>query len=368
MPKVSWHLLSYSVLLLLFVLLTCCGSQAAGSAPGTAVNLFTGTTPITCAKWEEMQCVEGSVRSLRVPSLVEVDGAVFAVAEAHCKNGSGSFSGIVSQHLKRIGTEPTEIPMGAGRGSFHTQLLKEGGNEMRDTSRPTTIVSGNNVYVLLRSCSRATPETREADQSGCKIVLVKGSVTEGEEKKVQWNETHAMYPQSRVRGSFTYFSAGGGSGTVMSDGAVVFPVQATKDGRNVLLILRFTPFLNRWGPVVDTVGEGCHNPSIVEWGEVDDRRIFVMAPCTDGSYHVHKSLISLYYWSDGEPISQVWGNSRDRKGEGARSGFISATIDGMKLMLLSTPVYSEEKGEGQAASLDDRQCPCARRWAGVSRR
>ncbi|RNF00919.1 trans-sialidase, partial [Trypanosoma rangeli] len=117
MPKMYRHLFSYSVLLL-FVLLTCCGSQAAGSVPGTAVNLFTGTTPITGAKWEGMQCVEGSVRSLRVPSLVEVDGAVFAVAEAQCKNGVDSFTGIVSQHLKEIGTEPTEIPMGAGTGSF----------------------------------------------------------------------------------------------------------------------------------------------------------------------------------------------------------------------------------------------------------
>ncbi|RNE96135.1 trans-sialidase, partial [Trypanosoma rangeli] len=118
MPKMSWNLLSYSVLLLLFVLLTCCGSQAAGSDPRDVINSFTGTTPIAGAKWEEMQCVEGSVRSLRVPSLVEVDGAVFAVAEAQCKNGNVSFTGILSQHLKEIGPEPTEIPMGAGTGSF----------------------------------------------------------------------------------------------------------------------------------------------------------------------------------------------------------------------------------------------------------
>ncbi|RNE99473.1 trans-sialidase [Trypanosoma rangeli] len=343
----SWHFFSYSVLLPLFVLLTCCGSQAAGSIPGTAINLFGGTTPITGAKWEEMQRVEGSVRSLRVPSLVEVDGAVFAVAEAQCKNGSGSFTGILSQHLKEIGTEPTEIPMGAGTGSFHTQLLKEGGNEMKDAVRPTTIVSGNNVYMLLGSCSRATPETKEADRSGCKIVLVKGSVTGGGEKKVQWGEPHAMHSDTGVRGSLTHLSAVGGSGTVMSDGTLVFPMQATKSGKNVLLILRFTPSENKWEPLLDTVGEGCHNPSIVEWGEVDDRRIFMMTPCTDGSYHVYRTITSLKYWYDSAPITQLWGNSRDRKGEAVRSGFITATIDGKKVMLLTTPVYSDEKGEGQ---------------------
>ncbi|RNE95216.1 trans-sialidase, partial [Trypanosoma rangeli] len=301
--------------------------------------------PITGAKWEEMQCVEGSVRSLRAPSLVEVDGAVFAVAEAQCKNRSGSFTGIMSQHLKGIGPEPTEIPMVAGTGSFHTQLLKEGDNEMKDTTRPTTLVSGNNVYMLLGSCSRATPETREADRSGCKIVLVKGIATEGGEKKVQWNETYAVEIRLGVFViPLSYLSAVGGSGTVMSDGRLVFPMQTTKNGKNVLQAVHFTPSENKWEPLVDPMGEGCHNPSIVEWGEVYDRRIFMIAPCTDGSYHVYRTLALYDCLRDTEPISQVWGNSRDGKGEGVQSGFITATIDG-KVMLLTMPVYSEEKGE-----------------------
>ncbi|RNE97184.1 trans-sialidase [Trypanosoma rangeli] len=341
----SWHLFSYLVMLLLFVLLTCCGIEAAGSAPGMDINSLTGTTPITGAKWEEMQCAEGSVRSLRVPSLVEVDGAVFAVAEAHCKNGSGSFTGILSQHLKGIGTEPTEIPMGAGTGSFHTQLLKEGGNEMRDTVRPTTIVNDNNVYVLLGSCSRATLESKEADRSECKIMLVKGSVTDGGEKKVQWGEPHAADFEARIRATpGTYVSAGGGSATVMSDGTLVFPLQATRNRNTFLMVAHFTPSENRWEPVVDMVDEGCSDPSIVEWDDVYERRIFMMAPCTNGSYYMYKSL-SLYYWPTGEPISRLWGISGDRKREGVRSSFITATINGKKVMLLTTPVYSEEKGE-----------------------
>ncbi|RNE97215.1 trans-sialidase, partial [Trypanosoma rangeli] len=347
MPKMSWHLFSYSVLLLLFVLLTCCGSEAAGSIPGTAINLFEETTPITGDKWEEMQCVEGSFRSLRVPSLVEVDGAVFAVAEAHCKNGSGSFTGIVSQHLKGIGTEPSEIPMGAGTGSFHTQLLKEGGNEMRDTVRPTTIVNDNNVYMLLGSCSRATLESKEADRSECKIMLVKGSVTEGGEKKVQWGEPHAVEIQlGKLATPGTYVSAVGGSGSVMSDGTLVFPMQATDNGNTFLLSAHFTPSENEWEPVVDMVGEGCSDPSIVEWDDVYELRIFMITPCKRRSYYMYKTS-SFYYWSGGEPISRVWGISGDRKREGVRSGFITADIDGKKVMLLTMPVYSEEKGEGR---------------------
>ncbi|RNE96064.1 trans-sialidase [Trypanosoma rangeli] len=73
----------------------------------------------------------------------------------------------------------------------------------------------------------------------------------------------------------------------------------------------------------------------------------MIAPCTDGSYYVYSTIISWKYWYGNAPISCMWDNSRDRKGEAVRSGFITATIDGKKVMLLSTPVYSDEKGEGQ---------------------
>ncbi|RNE97671.1 trans-sialidase [Trypanosoma rangeli] len=344
MPK---QLFSFAGLLLC-VLLMCCGSGAAAGDQKNVVDPFTGTAIVSGAEWEDVTNGGASVKSLRVPSLVEVDGAVFAVAEAQCKNGNGSFTGIVSRHLKGIGSKPTEIPMGAGTGSFHTQLLKEGDNGMKDTARPTTLVSGNNVYVLLGSCSRATPESKEADRSSCKLLLVKGSVTESGEKKVRWSEPHTVeFELGLFVKSLTHLSAVGGSGAVMSDGALVFPVQATKNGKKVLLAARFSPSENKWGPLDDTVGEGCHNPSIVEWGEGMYRHLLMMAPCTDGSYYVYESFISLRAWRALKaPISRLWGNSRDRKGEGVRSGFVTADIDGETVMLLTTPVYSE-KGEGR---------------------
>ncbi|RNE95055.1 trans-sialidase, partial [Trypanosoma rangeli] len=107
------------------------------------------------------------------------------------------------------------------------------------------------------------------------------------------------------------------------------------------------PSENKWQPLLDTVGEGCGDPSIVEWGEERYRHLLMMAPCTDGSYHVHSTAESWEYWYSSAPISRVWGNSHDRKGDGVRSGLITATIDGKKVMLLTTPVYSEEKGESQ---------------------
>ncbi|RNF01521.1 trans-sialidase [Trypanosoma rangeli] len=92
--------------------------------------------------------------------------------------------------------------------------------------------------------------------------------------------------------------------------------------------------------------EGYKDLSIVEWGE--DQKLRMIAPCKDGYYDVYESTRAGTRWyTNGAPISRVWGNSRDRKGEGALSGFITATVDGIKVMLLTTPVYSEEKGEGR---------------------
>ncbi|RNE95656.1 trans-sialidase, partial [Trypanosoma rangeli] len=50
-------------------------------------------------------------------------------------------------------------------------------------------------------------------------------------------------------------------------------------------------------------------------------------------------------WFGSTPITRVWGTSLKRQGDGVRSGFITAAIEDKKVMLLTTPVYSEEKKE-----------------------
>ncbi|RNE98211.1 trans-sialidase [Trypanosoma rangeli] len=66
-----------------------------------------------------------------------------------------------------------------------------------------------------------------------------------------------------------------------------------------------------------------------------------MAPCEQGSYDVYKSPGDGKSWFGAEPISRVWGNSHDRKGDGVRSGFTAAKIENLRVMLLTTPVYSK---------------------------
>ncbi|EKF29497.1 trans-sialidase, putative, partial [Trypanosoma cruzi marinkellei] len=52
------------------------------------------------------------------------------------------------------------------------------------------------------------------------------------------------------------------------------------------------------------------------------------------------------WWTEEyDTLSRVWGNSRTRKGHGVQGGFVSATIGGQKVILVSQPVYSGEAGK-----------------------
>ncbi|RNE95151.1 trans-sialidase, partial [Trypanosoma conorhini] len=351
MPR---HLFSSASLplILLCVLLMCGSNGAEANAVAQApTNPLGGTTAVPEAEWKEVAAADGSVTSLRVPSLVKVGDDVFVVAEAHCKKQQGAtdggFTGIASR-LLRPGEGAAMEPAAAGTSSFRTQLLKKGEEVAGGIMRPTTVVHGNDVYMLLGNYGRATPTNESYGKAGWKLFLVKGTVTDedGAGKKIEWGKPHSVEPGTvrRVQ-SLTRLVGGGGSGVVLSDGTLAFPMQATdKDGKSVLLVMRFTPSDNKWELSYDTAGAGCRDPSIVEWGE--DGGLLAMAHCAGGYYDVYGSPGRQWYRA-GEPITRVWGNSLKRQGgHGVQSGFTTAEFGDKKVMLLTTPVYS---AEGDAA-------------------
>ncbi|RNE97190.1 trans-sialidase, partial [Trypanosoma conorhini] len=222
-----------------------------------------------------------------------------------------------------------------------------GGERATEIMRPTTVMHGTDVYMLLGNYGRATPTSEPSGKAGWKLFLVKGALTDGvDEKKIVWGKPHALEPESvKSLESLTRLVGGGGSGVVLSDGTLVFPMQAIKaDGNSVLLAMSLTPSGSKWALSYDTTGEGCRDPSIVEWG--DDRNLLAMAHCAGGYYDVYESSGRQWY-PTGEPISRVWGTSLKRQGgHGVQSGFTTATFGDKKVMLLTTPVYS---AEGDAA-------------------
>ncbi|EKG02535.1 trans-sialidase, putative, partial [Trypanosoma cruzi] len=205
-------------------------------------------------------------------------------------------------------------------------------------------------YMLLGNQRLTKPQDEVKNERG--LLLVRGTVAdEGGKKKIKWNETHLVKPHPKgASGSLAELIGGGGSGAVMRDGALVFPMQAkVKDGKSVLLYMSFDPSDKKWEFSSETTGKGCRDPSIVEWGENEgDERLFMMAHCSGGYYYVYRSTLHGVSWYNlGKPINRVWGNSHGRSGYGVKSGFTTATIEGKDVMLITAPVYAKDNEDGK---------------------
>ncbi|EKF28761.1 trans-sialidase, putative, partial [Trypanosoma cruzi marinkellei] len=178
--------------------------------------------------------------------------------------------------------------------------------------RPTTIVLEDSVYVLLGNYSHTRPKVESTNERG--LLLVRGNLTdEGGKKKIRWNENHVVKPQAnRYSHPLTELVGGGGTGAVMLDGTLVFPMQAKKeDGTSVLLSMSFTPSKKNWELLSKTPDEGCRDPTLVKWEEDEyDEELFMMAHCAGGYYDIYRSTSDGVNWNGHlETITRVWGNS-----------------------------------------------------------
>ncbi|RNF05586.1 sialidase-like protein [Trypanosoma cruzi] len=342
-----------SAVLLLIAVIICCGSGAVkAEQAGAAVDPFKGTSPISFANWKEFNEAGRKITSLRVPGLVKVGDDVFAVAEAQCgeKDGAGCCAGIVSKHLDIKG-DPMDIST-SDISLFCMQLVDTAASIFGKTEvlRPTTLVLEDSVYMLVGNQNHKKLQVERTNEPG--LLLVKGTVSgEGGTKKIRWNETHLVKPHGKGESlSLAELIGGGGSGAVMDDGSLVFPMQAKgNDGKSVLLSMSFTSSKNKWELPQITPGNGCRDPTLAKWKEdEDDERLFMMAHCAGGYYDVYKSTQDGGNWNKlGEPINRVWGNSHGRTGYGVPSGFTTAIIEETKVMLITAPVYPNDDGKGR---------------------
>ncbi|EKF98183.1 trans-sialidase, putative, partial [Trypanosoma cruzi] len=199
--------------------------------------------------------------SLRGPSLVEVNGKVLAIAEAQCKEDQNSvFSGIASQLLSMEKDNQREEVLKDAKEK--TQVLEEvasgkEGKKKVDVSRPTAVVDGDNIYMLVGKHSHEDladcKATTDTIKSG--ILLVKGEVGE-DGNKINWNDTDGVpCTLGAKHESFSQLLGGGGSGVKLKDGTLVFPLEGTKkkekdadteeDGKAVSLII-YSSDTNSW--------------------------------------------------------------------------------------------------------------------------
>ncbi|ESS55747.1 trans-sialidase [Trypanosoma cruzi Dm28c] len=348
-PNMSRHLFCSTLLL---VVMMCCGSGGAAQAEGQASE----------SKFEWKGITEGvTVESLGVPGLLKVGSDVFAVAEAQCKkkDENSEFTGIASQILT-IGTEKEkeEVLNEVKETQFLEEATSENPNNKKvDVSRPTTVVKGNDIYMLVGKYSRAAAgENSGAGEWGLLLVKGKAGGESGGEKRIHWKDTTDV-PQASVGEqlkSWTGLIGGGGSGIETKDRTLLFPVQgkkkkgeAPKDEKSISLLIYSLEDTTDggWKLSKGIPDGGCGDPSVVEWGE-EDKKLMMMTACDDGRRRVYESGDMGDSWTEAlGTLSRVWGNKKDEGAKGVRSGFITATIDGednRNVMLVTLPVYPEK--------------------------
>ncbi|ESS61540.1 trans-sialidase [Trypanosoma cruzi Dm28c] len=349
-PNMSRHLF-YSALLLLVVMM-CCGTGVAHAEPA-------GQSSQKKFEWKVIP--EGvTLESLGVPGLLKVGNDVFAVAEAQCKESQGTvFTGVASQLLT---TKNVNAPVEVLNEMKDTQFLEEDGSDdpkKVDVSRPTTVVRGNDIYMLVGKYSFAdVGENRDADDGGLLLVQWQVSAESGGEKRIKWKDNDAV---SRISvgeqlESWTGLIGGGGSGVKMNDDTLAFPVEGTrKEGEKTVLLLIYTLKDNAasWKLSKEIPDGGCSDPSVVEWGEKD--KLMMMTACDGGRRRVYESGDMGESWTEAlGTLSRVWGNKQDEGAKAVRSGFITATIgvdDKRNVMLVTLPVYAEEEGKKRENSI-----------------
>ncbi|RNC53545.1 amastigote surface protein 4 [Trypanosoma cruzi] len=367
-----------SAVLLLLVVMMCCGSGAAhaeNSASGAAQGQ--GSSLDKHIVWRDTKDGE-TVDLLYAPSLVEVNGVVFAFAEALLKDEKDYFfTGIASKLLelsdenpKKLATDnlrtkalekcpsqeakcPSQSTNCAGSQCFHSAHV----------SRPTTVVKGNDIYMLAGKYNRQNVAVcqGEADAASWGLLLVKGNVSGEQAKEIVWEVTDDLPCTSIVKlyESWVLLIGGGGSGIKMDDDTLVFPLEAVKEdgteseakeekNNNVSLIL-YSKDTKNWTLSKGMSADGCTDPSVVEWRE---GKLMMMTACDDGRRRVYESGDKGDSWTEAlGTLSRVWGNNYNRHEKGVRGGFITANIDGVDgakrtVMLVTLPVFSKKADTG----------------------
>ncbi|KAF5219185.1 hypothetical protein ECC02_007882 [Trypanosoma cruzi] len=370
-PNMSRHLFCSAVLFLVI----CCA--AGGAVKADEPTSGQGSSLDKHIVWRDKNGNE-TVSSLYAPSLVEVNGGVFAFAVARLKDGKDYFfTGIASELLALSGENPKTLDLSKLKTKTLEKCSSEGGKSPSQStnctvsqcfhsvrvSRPTTVVKGNGIYMLAGKYNRQNVAVCRggADAASWGLLLVKGNASDKQDKEIVWEVTDDLPCTSIVKlnESWALLIGGGGSGIKMDDDTLVFPLEAVKEhgteseakeekNNNVSLIL-YSKDTKNWTLSKGMSAYGCSDPSVVER---EKGKLMMMTACDDGRRRVYESGDKGDSWTEAlGTLSRVWGNNQKRHEKGVRSGFITANIDGVEndkrnVMLVTLPVFSKKADTG----------------------
>ncbi|KAF8304422.1 putative trans-sialidase, Group II [Trypanosoma cruzi] len=356
-PHMSRRVFASAVLLLLVVMMCCGGATAAKENDGKSdlrsaeelqwVNLFVPqTTPVL----PEGGGTPGTKRDAFVsPSLVSVGGVIAALAEGHINaqyTADGKLikplsSAVVAEYIDSSWDWFTLVEkVSESTWKAYTVLGKaEGKGNLVVVLSPTTTTKGNKVFLLAGSYDMLN-ESGKWERDSPDLKLVVGDVTKptgGEPSGwITWgtptslNQTTLKIPKAGLKD----FYSSGGSGVVMEDGTIVFPVIAFNTGNaRFSTIIYSTDDGANWMLSKGMSPAGCLKPRITEW----EGSLLMIIDC-ESSQRVYESRDMGTTWTEAiGTLPGVWVNSQSqsffRDLNLHVEALITATIEGRKVML-----------------------------------
>ncbi|KAF5217910.1 hypothetical protein ECC02_009200 [Trypanosoma cruzi] len=369
-PNMSRRVFASAVLLLLVVMMCCGPCDAADVVERKSgdvqlpqwVDIFLPNKTQVVAK-------NGSASGVKFvfisPSLVSAGGVMIAVAEGRTKYNDPHKSGwldssdIVAGYINAAGTWPSIVAeIAKTEWRAHTALGSWNGKDHVSVWYwPTTIAKENKVFLLVGGYEETYNYDYETwAMDDWDIQLVVGEVTQATDikhsKPISWGEPTSLLPQipQKIKSGLKKFVAAGGSGIVMGNGTLVFPLMVSNRTNFPFSMITYSKDNGKsWEFPGGISPAKCIHPRITEW---ENGKLLMVGLC-GSDRKVFESCDMGTTWTEAiGTLPGVWLKSKSGAplDEGLHVGaLITATIEGRKVMLYTQRGYAS--GENKANAL-----------------
>ncbi|KAF5217326.1 hypothetical protein ECC02_009799 [Trypanosoma cruzi] len=343
-----------SAVLLIFVVMCCSGgaSNAVTSNLGNVqlphtVDLFLPEKTLVVPKKGTDSVWRDSFIS---PSLVSAGGviAAFAEGQVYTVNAGNqrkkTSSDVVAEYIDTTWDWSTLVgKVNESTWKANTVLGTTDGadNGVGFFYHPTTTTKGNKVFLLAGSLYEYKQTDGNRTYSGFKlrIELVVGDVREPTSseptERIKWDQIRSLLNESTIdahEGKLKEFLAAGGSGVLMEDGTLVFPLMAVNAAKeDYSMIIYSTDNGSTWALSTGVSPAKCFDPRITEW----DGSLLMIVNCKNGQ-RVYESRDMGTTWTEAAgTLPGVWANPGLYFWDPILrvEALITATIEGRKVML-----------------------------------
>ncbi|EKF27562.1 trans-sialidase, putative [Trypanosoma cruzi marinkellei] len=282
--------------------------------------------------------------------------------DPHNKSGWLDSSDIVSRNINASQTWPS-IVAEVNKTEWRAHTIFGSWNDKDHLSvlqRPTAATSSNKVFLIVSDYNiNYNYDFGGWIKKDLDIQLVEGEVVQatdsGQSKPINWGEPTSLLKKNitRKESDLREFSAAGGSGILMEDGTLVFPLTA-KDEDNFFYstITYSTDNGTSWVFPEGVSSANCFYPRITEW---EKGQILMVAHCERGREVFESRDMGATWKKAVGMLPGVWADSLSGipLDESLRVGaLITATIDEKKVMLYTHKViYSPQASEPDALYL-----------------